>query len=160
MAEYTEHRCPFPDCNITDYKSFLDDMRLKIGLYPVRGRPHLIMGYSADVKVFDGEKTVSLNDQIPTRDRGGEFPVSFPIIGDGPFDISVKITNECGSTLHFASSLMKRSKYISTEEATYYTNKGVPCYIKCIVPILNMLPGLPYFIGCPILPGFAITEKP
>jgi len=51
-------------------------------------------------------------------------------------------------------------KYLTVTEANERVRKGLPCYIKCILPILDLLPGLPYMQGIPILPGFAITEKP
>jgi acyl-CoA thioesterase FadM len=52
------------------------------------------------------------------------------------------------------------SKYLTVDEANERVRTGLPCYIKCVLPILDMLPGLPYIQGIPILPGFAITEKP
>ena len=51
-------------------------------------------------------------------------------------------------------------KYLTVAEADERVRTGLPCYIKCVLPILDMLPGLPYIQGIPILPGFAITEKP
>lgn len=37
---------------------------------------------------------------------------------------------------------------------------GKQYYIKFAIPILDMLPGLPYSPGIPILPGFKISETP
>lgn len=51
-------------------------------------------------------------------------------------------------------------KYLTVEEANERVRMGLPCYIKFTLPILDMLPGFPYMQGIPILPGFAITEKP
>ena len=51
-------------------------------------------------------------------------------------------------------------KYITVEEANERVRMGLPCYIKCVLPILDLIPGFPYMQGIPILPGFAITEKP
>jgi len=35
-----------------------------------------------------------------------------------------------------------------------------PCYIKCTLPILDMLPGIPCQPWLPILPGFKRSEEP
>ena len=35
-----------------------------------------------------------------------------------------------------------------------------PCYIKCTLPILDMLPGIPCHPLIPILPGFKRSDKP
>ena len=51
-------------------------------------------------------------------------------------------------------------KYLTVEEANERVRMGLPCYIKCVLPILDLIPGFPYMQGIPILPGFAITEKP
>lgn len=51
-------------------------------------------------------------------------------------------------------------EYLTSQEADEWVRAGKPCYIKCMIPILNILPGLPYSQGFPILPGFAITTKP
>ncbi len=50
-------------------------------------------------------------------------------------------------------------KYLTPEEAAERVRAGLPCYIKCIIPILDLLPGIPYTPGFPILPGFAITAE-
>lgn len=51
-------------------------------------------------------------------------------------------------------------KYLTVEEANERIRLGLPCYFKCTLPIFDLLPGLPYMQGIPVLPGFAITEKP
>lgn len=50
--------------------------------------------------------------------------------------------------------------YLSIDEALYRTAAGLPCYIKCALPILNLLPGLPWSPSIPMLPGFIITKRP
>lgn len=51
-------------------------------------------------------------------------------------------------------------KYLTTAEAAERIRSGLPVYIKCVVPLLDLLPGFPYTPWIPILPGFAITDKP
>jgi hypothetical protein len=51
-------------------------------------------------------------------------------------------------------------KYLSIEEARERAAAGLSCYIKCTLPLLNLLPGLPWSPLIPILPGFAITKRP
>ena len=51
-------------------------------------------------------------------------------------------------------------KYLTVSEADERVRTGLPCYIKCTLPVLNMLPGIPYTQGIPILPGFVITTVP
>ena len=51
-------------------------------------------------------------------------------------------------------------KYLTVEEANERIRMGLRCYIKFTLPILDLLPGFPYAMGVPILPGFAITENP
>ena len=50
--------------------------------------------------------------------------------------------------------------YLTPEQAAARLAKGLPCYIKCTLPILSMLPGIPYMAGIPLLPGFVITMQP
>ena len=51
-------------------------------------------------------------------------------------------------------------EYLTSREADEWVRSGKACYIKCMIPILNILPGIPYSPGFPILPGFVITTKP
>lgn len=51
-------------------------------------------------------------------------------------------------------------KYLTTAEADERVRTGLPVYIKCVMPLLDMLPGLPYAPWIPILPGFALTREP
>lgn len=51
-------------------------------------------------------------------------------------------------------------KYLTPAEAAERIRAGLPVYIKCVLPLLDLLPGFPYTPGIPILPGFAITDKP
>ena len=52
------------------------------------------------------------------------------------------------------------SKYLTVEEANERVRMGLPCYIKCVLPILDLLPGLPYTPGAWVPPLCAITEEP
>ena len=52
------------------------------------------------------------------------------------------------------------AKYLTPDEALLRIRAGEKCYIKCTLPLLNMLPGIPYTQGIPVLPGFAITIEP
>jgi hypothetical protein len=49
---------------------------------------------------------------------------------------------------------------ITPEEAVSRYNTGLPSYIKCVLPILNMLPGIPYTPGMWVPPFCIITEEP
>lgn len=51
-------------------------------------------------------------------------------------------------------------KYLTPAEADERVRTGLPVYIKCVLPLLDLLPGLPYISGIPILPGFALTTEP
>jgi len=48
-------------------------------------------------------------------------------------------------------------KYLSRDEATVRINAGLPCYIKCVLPVLDTLPGIPYTPGAWVPPLCAIT---
>ena len=48
---------------------------------------------------------------------------------------------------------------ITPEEAAAGIAAGKQYWIKCTLPLLDLLPGLPYFVGIPILPGFRISDK-
>jgi len=52
------------------------------------------------------------------------------------------------------------TKYLTVSEANERVSTGLPCYIKCTLPVLSLLPGIPYTQGIPILPGFVITTTP
>jgi len=52
------------------------------------------------------------------------------------------------------------SKYLTTAEADERIRTGQPVYIKCAMPLLDLLPGLPYAPWIPLLPGFALTKEP
>ena len=47
---------------------------------------------------------------------------------------------------------------ITIDEADAGTRAGKQYWIKSTLPLLDLLPGFPYFIGLPILPGFRISE--
>jgi len=51
-------------------------------------------------------------------------------------------------------------KYLTPAEADERVRTGLPVYIKCTLPLIDLLPGLPYISGIPILPGFALTTEP
>ena len=57
-------------------------------------------------------------------------------------------------------SAPKAKLYLTPKEADAFVRAGKPCFIKCMIPILSMFPGIPYFTGCPILPGFVIQKTP
>jgi len=49
---------------------------------------------------------------------------------------------------------------ITTQAAEERYESGLPCYIKCVLPILNMLPGIPYTPGAWVPPFCVIATKP
>lgn len=51
-------------------------------------------------------------------------------------------------------------KYLTVEEANERIRKGLPCYIKFVLPILDLLPGMSYTPGAWIPPFCAITGEP
>jgi len=51
-------------------------------------------------------------------------------------------------------------KYLTPAQADERVRAGLPCYIKCTLPILDMLPGIPYTPGAWVLPFFTITSEP
>jgi len=50
-------------------------------------------------------------------------------------------------------------KYLTVSEADERVRMGLPCYIKCTLPVLNMLPGIPYTPGAWIPPFCVITTE-
>ncbi len=52
------------------------------------------------------------------------------------------------------------SKYLTTAQADERLRTGLQVYIKCVMPLLDLLPGLPYAPWIPLLPGFALTREP
>ncbi|RJS72686.1 hypothetical protein CW696_02560 [ANME-2 cluster archaeon] len=50
--------------------------------------------------------------------------------------------------------------YLTPEQAASRSAMGLPCYIKCTLPVLNMLPGIPYTPGAWVPPFCAITAEP
>ena len=52
------------------------------------------------------------------------------------------------------------SKYLTFAEADERIRMGLPCYIKCVLPILDLLPGLTYTPGAWVPPFCAITREP
>ncbi len=51
-------------------------------------------------------------------------------------------------------------KYLTPAQANERILAGLPCYIKCTLPILNMLPAISYTQGAWVLPFFTITSEP
>jgi len=49
---------------------------------------------------------------------------------------------------------------ITTQAAEERYESGLPCYIKCVLPILDLLPGIPYTPGMWVPPFCVITTKP
>ena len=50
--------------------------------------------------------------------------------------------------------------YLTPEQAAARLATGLPCYIKCTLPILSMLPGIPYTPGTWVPPFCAISSAP
>ena len=50
-------------------------------------------------------------------------------------------------------------EYLTAAEAAERFRMGLPCYIKCVLPILDMLPGIPYTPGAWVPPFCAITTE-
>ena len=48
---------------------------------------------------------------------------------------------------------------VTLPEAAAGIQAGKQYWIKCTLPLLDLLPGFPYFEGIPILPGFRISEN-
>ena len=80
------------------------------------------------------------------------------VCSEGTYSADGKMVCRGGSWVAVSSPTTK--EYLTPQEADEVIRSGGACYIKSMIPILNMLPGLPYFTGCPILPGFVITTKP
>jgi len=51
-------------------------------------------------------------------------------------------------------------KHLTPAEAEERIKAGLPCYIKCVLPVLDLLPGIPYTPGMWVPPFCAITTKP
>jgi len=51
-------------------------------------------------------------------------------------------------------------KHLTPEEADERIRAGLPCYIKCVLPILDLLPGIPYTPGMWVPPFCEITAEP
>ena len=51
-------------------------------------------------------------------------------------------------------------EYLTPEEADERIRAGLPCYIKCVLPILDLLPGIPYTTGMWVPPFCEITTEP
>ena len=51
------------------------------------------------------------------------------------------------------------SKYLTVAEADERVRTGLACYIKCVLPLLDLLPGLPYTPGAWVPPLCAITRE-
>ena len=51
-------------------------------------------------------------------------------------------------------------EYLTPDDALLRIRAGERCYIKCTLPILNMLPGIPYTPGAWVPPLCAITGEP
>ena len=51
------------------------------------------------------------------------------------------------------------SKYLTFAEANERVRRGLPCYIKCTLPILDLLPGLVYSPGAWVPPFCAISKN-
>ena len=77
---------------------------------------------------------------------------------EGTYSADGKMICRGGSFVPVGTPAVK--EYLTSREADEWVRSGKACYIKCMIPLLNMLPGMPYSPGFPILPGFAITTKP
>ena len=52
------------------------------------------------------------------------------------------------------------AKYLTVEEANERIRTGQKCFIKCVLPILDLLPGITYAPGAWVPPLCAITAEP
>ncbi|MCD6163786.1 MAG: hypothetical protein J7K40_15425, partial [candidate division Zixibacteria bacterium] len=51
-------------------------------------------------------------------------------------------------------------KYLTLEEAVARHESGLPCYIKCTLPLFAMIPGLPWSPEMWVPPFCVIATKP
>ena len=54
----------------------------------------------------------------------------------------------------------KEKDFFTTDEAFKRVKAGLPCYVKSTLPLLNMLPGIPYIEWLPLPPFCVIKGKP
>ena len=59
-----------------------------------------------------------------------------------------------------AKAAAEAAKLLTPEEADERIRAGLPCYIKCTLPILDLLPGIPYTPGAWVPPFCVITTEP
>ena len=116
----------------------------------------------------DGDGWVSMNDAKYTT-RHTYNPAGYPMTpdqkrradvnGDGKvtlMDVVLMIYYIRGK--HDTFAVCAGTIYLTPDEALLRIHAGEKCYIKCTLPILDMLPGLPYTPGAWIPPFCAITK--
>lgn len=121
---------------------------------------------------FSSVATVELEPQPHTVDIPGQVPGQTPYTPPGPTPYTPPVRKcvegtysadgkaVCRGGVFVPISATKEKKYLTPQEADALVRTGKPCYIKCMIPLLSIFPGMPYFTGCPILPGFVIQRTP
>ncbi len=137
--------------------------------YPISiGPPRTDSSGNATVRMPAGEKRDYNTDSPYPRKYecvdcktiiiGGETPVITFVMKD--LAPAVAYPRIDGAPIGADPRTWGPSNDMSTEQADAVVRAGHQVYIKCRLPILNLLPGLPYAPWIPILPGFALTREP
>ena len=95
----------------------------------------------------------------PTQVNGDTPEPEGRCIGEGTYTADRKMVCR-GGYWESVGEVPGVRKYLTVEEANERVSMGLPCYIKCVLPILDLLPGLPYTPGAWVLPFCAITGEP
>lgn len=107
--------------------------------------------------VVNNDETILLGAAYGSRPGDSNWDPKFDLNGDGVVDY--KDLGILGSCMGPVGPVTPPA-YLTPDEALLRIRAGERCYIKCTLPILNMLPGIPYTPGAWVPPLCAITGEP
>jgi hypothetical protein len=142
---------------ITVYARAYMPMKLSWSLRKLLGRDKF--STVATVELAPQPHTVDIPGQTPgVTPTPGPTPTPVPVCKEGTYSSDGKAV--CRGGVFVPIGATKEKLYLTPQEADALVRAGRPCYIKCMIPIISLFPGIPYFTGCPILPGFVIQKTP
>lgn len=86
-------------------------------------------------------------------------PTPAPVCADGTRSADGKMVCSGGAWMPIEAA-PEEKEFLTREEALALIRKGIPCYVKSTLPLLNLLPGLPYIEWLPLPPFCVIKATP
>ena len=127
-----------------------------------RGRVTCPDGSVIYKEVCRSGRWVPSGETCPREVEHAPTPETMPttaVCEEGAYSADGKMVCRGGNWVSIAEATEEK-EFFTPEEAFERIKSGLPCYVKSTLPLLNMLPGIPYIEWLPLPPFCTIKGKP